>query len=111
MITRDDLLSARSPQDAETMVRSWVGDAIPARWREAAEADGPSVVRTVRTPDEYRAWYPTLAAAGLVVHVGRLHLGPDAALFDLGGVLDAARGEAQQQGGEHERFHRRIPKS
>src|SRR6185295_3105793 len=46
-----------------------------------------------------------LAAAGLVVHAGRVDLGPDAALFDLGGVLDAARGEAQQQGGERERFH------
>jgi alkylation response protein AidB-like acyl-CoA dehydrogenase len=48
-------------------VRSWVSEAIPAPWREAAEAEGPSAVRNVRTPDEYRAWYPTLAVAGLVV--------------------------------------------
>jgi alkylation response protein AidB-like acyl-CoA dehydrogenase len=67
VITREDLLTARTPEDAEALVRSWVSEAIPTPWREAAEADGPSAVRGVRTPDEYRAWYPTLAAAGLVV--------------------------------------------
>jgi alkylation response protein AidB-like acyl-CoA dehydrogenase len=67
VITRKDLLGARTPEEAETAVRSWVGEAIPAPWREAAEADGPSAVRNMRTPDEYRSWYPTLADAGLVV--------------------------------------------
>ncbi|MDT5276999.1 MAG: hypothetical protein QOG95_3931 [Mycobacterium sp.] len=67
MITREDLLAACTPEQAETAVRSWVSEAIPTPWREAAEADGPSAVRDVRTPDEYRAWYPTLADAGLVV--------------------------------------------
>jgi alkylation response protein AidB-like acyl-CoA dehydrogenase len=67
VITRKDLLAASTPVEAQTAVRSWVSEAIPTAWREAAEADGPSAVRSVRTPDEYRAWYPTLAAAGLVV--------------------------------------------
>jgi alkylation response protein AidB-like acyl-CoA dehydrogenase len=67
VITREDLLAACTPEQAETAVRSWVSEAIPTPWREAAEADGPSAVRDVRTPDEYRAWYPTLADAGLVV--------------------------------------------
>jgi alkylation response protein AidB-like acyl-CoA dehydrogenase len=67
VITREDLLATRTAEDAETAVRSWVSEAIPAPWREAAEAEGPSAVRNVRTPDEYRAWYPTLAVAGLVV--------------------------------------------
>ena len=67
MITREDLLAASTPVEAQTAVRSWVSEVIPTAWREAAEADGPSAVRSVRTPDEYRAWYPTLAAAGLVV--------------------------------------------
>lgn len=67
MITREDLLAVRTPQEAETAVRSWVSHAIPARWRQAAESEGPSAVRGVRTPDEYRAWYPKLAEAGLVV--------------------------------------------
>ena len=67
MNTREDLLGARTPEEAEAAVRSWVGEAIPAPWREAAEADGPSAVRAVRTPEQYRTWYPTLADAGLVV--------------------------------------------
>jgi alkylation response protein AidB-like acyl-CoA dehydrogenase len=67
VITREDLLAASTSAEAQTAVRSWVSEAIPTAWREAAEADGPSAVRSVRTPDEYRAWYPTLAAAGLVV--------------------------------------------
>jgi alkylation response protein AidB-like acyl-CoA dehydrogenase len=67
VITRDDLLAVGSPDEAEAAVRRWVGDAIPAPWRHAAEAGGPSAVRGVRTPDEYRHWYPTFAAAGLVV--------------------------------------------
>jgi alkylation response protein AidB-like acyl-CoA dehydrogenase len=67
VISRDVLVTARTAEDAEAMVRSWVTEAIPIGWREAAEANGPSAVRTVRTPDEYRVWYPTLAAAGLVV--------------------------------------------
>jgi alkylation response protein AidB-like acyl-CoA dehydrogenase len=67
VITREDLLAARTPVQAQTAVRSWVSETIPTRWRQAAEADGPSAVRDVRTPDEYRAWYPTLAAAGLAV--------------------------------------------
>jgi alkylation response protein AidB-like acyl-CoA dehydrogenase len=67
VITREDLLAACTPEQAETAVRSWVSEAIPTPWREAAEADGPSAVRDVRAPDEYRAWYPTLADAGLVV--------------------------------------------
>src|ERR1700728_4343566 len=67
VITREDLLAASTPVEAKTAVRSWVSEVIPTAWRGAAEADGPSAVRSVRTPDEYRAWYPTLAAAGLVV--------------------------------------------
>lgn len=67
MITREDLQGARTSDQVETAVRSWVGDAIPVSWREAAEAGGPSAVRTVRTPEQYRAWYPKFAAAGLVV--------------------------------------------
>ncbi|CAN5692515.1 acyl-CoA dehydrogenase [soil metagenome] len=67
MITRDDLLAVQTPDQAEAVVNSWVGEALPARWRQAAEAEGPSAVRAVRTSTEYRDWYPTLASAGLVV--------------------------------------------
>lgn len=67
MITRDELLAVGHPEEVDAVVRRWVTDAVPAQWREAAEAGGPSAVRNVRTPDEYRQWYPTFAAAGLVV--------------------------------------------
>jgi alkylation response protein AidB-like acyl-CoA dehydrogenase len=67
VITRDDLIAVRSTEDVDVAVRSWARDALPARWRKAAETGGPSAVRNVRDPSEYRDWYPTFAAAGLVV--------------------------------------------
>lgn len=75
MITRDDLLAVRSPEDVEAAVQRWVSHAIPPHWRQAAETGGPSAVRNVRTPDEYRQWYPAFAAAGLVVPQWRREYG------------------------------------
>jgi alkylation response protein AidB-like acyl-CoA dehydrogenase len=76
VITRDDLLAVRSTEDVDIAVRSWARDALPARWRKAAETGGPSAVRNVRDPGEYRDWYPTFAAAGLVVPQWRPEYGP-----------------------------------
>ncbi|WP_106401713.1 acyl-CoA dehydrogenase family protein [Actinocorallia populi] len=52
---------------ARAAVKEWVEREVPEAWREAGERGGPSLVRTVRTPDEYRAWYPAFARSGLVV--------------------------------------------
>ena len=45
--------------------RDWVAEHVPAAWQEAAAQGRP--IREVRTFTEYEAWYPTFAAAGLVV--------------------------------------------
>lgn len=54
-----------STDDAVEAVRRWVEAEVPAHWRTAA-AQGTQALRAVRTPAEYRAWYPTFAATGLV---------------------------------------------
>ena len=55
-----------TPDDAVAAVERWVRDAVPHAWRTAA-ADGPQALRAIRSPADYRAWYPEFAASGLVV--------------------------------------------
>jgi alkylation response protein AidB-like acyl-CoA dehydrogenase len=54
------------PANAVAAVEQWVARTVPEAWRAAA-ADGPQALRAVRTPGEYRDWYPAFAASGLVV--------------------------------------------
>ncbi|GAB2861979.1 acyl-CoA dehydrogenase family protein [Actinocorallia aurea] len=61
------LRSSATDAEVREAVRAWIAAEVPAAWREAGERGGPQEVRKVRTPDEYRAWYPALAASGLVV--------------------------------------------
>jgi len=56
-----------SPADARHIVREWLASALPAAWREAAERGGVVALREVRPREDYEAWYPTFADAGLVV--------------------------------------------
>ena len=56
---------ATSATDAVAAVERWVATEVPEQWRIAA-ADGPNALRAVRSPSDYRAWYPALAHAGLV---------------------------------------------
>src|SRR5690242_9980077 len=51
--------------DAVEVVQKWVDSEVPAAWRSAA-ADGPAALRAVRSPAEYRDWYPVFARSGLV---------------------------------------------
>ncbi len=61
-------LDADASEDrARAVVREWAVEHVPAEWRRAATDGGPTAVRRVRTRDEYEAWYPTFANAGLVV--------------------------------------------
>ena len=62
-----DLRACATEQEVAGAVRDWVAAEVPRAWRAAAERGGPSLVRTVRTPDEYRDWYPAFARSGLVV--------------------------------------------
>jgi alkylation response protein AidB-like acyl-CoA dehydrogenase len=52
--------------DAAAAVEQWVETTVPETWRTAA-VEGPTALRAVRSPDEYRDWYPAFAASGLVV--------------------------------------------
>jgi alkylation response protein AidB-like acyl-CoA dehydrogenase len=67
-------LEHRLPIDRDTgadevarTVRSWIGDHLPGRWREAAERGGAAAIRQVRSREEYRAWYPVFGRSGMVV--------------------------------------------
>ena len=71
-----------SPDAAVAVVRAWLDRSVPPAWREAAERGGPAAVRTVRTAEEYRDWYPVYGRSGLVapgwdVDYGGLAWGPE----------------------------------
>src|SRR5690348_17283781 len=55
-----------SADDAVAEVQRWVDAEVPAQWRSAA-AEGADALRAVRSKEDYRQWYPTYAASGLVV--------------------------------------------
>lgn len=55
-----------SVTEAVAAVEHWVGHEVPAAWRTAA-ADGPNALRSVRSPADYRQWYPAFAQSGLVM--------------------------------------------
>jgi len=69
--------------DAVAAVEQWVQSEVPAQWRAAA-AESPAALRAVRSPDDYRQWYPTFARSGLVAPTwlpkhGGLGIGNDVA--------------------------------
>jgi alkylation response protein AidB-like acyl-CoA dehydrogenase len=51
---------------AVEVVEQWVAATVPAAWRAAA-VQGARALRAIRSPEEYRDWYPVFAASGLVV--------------------------------------------
>jgi alkylation response protein AidB-like acyl-CoA dehydrogenase len=48
-------------------VRAWIGDHLPAPWREAAERGGAAAIRQVRSREAYGVWYPVFGSSGMVV--------------------------------------------
>jgi alkylation response protein AidB-like acyl-CoA dehydrogenase len=64
-MTRLPITADTSAADAVDAVRQWVEVEVPAAWRTAAE-EGPAALRAVRSPADYRQWYPTFANSGLV---------------------------------------------
>ncbi|QLL08881.1 acyl-CoA dehydrogenase family protein [Mycobacterium vicinigordonae] len=54
-----------SASEAVEAVERWVEAVVPISWRTAA-AQSPSELRAVRSPADYRRWYPAFAASGLV---------------------------------------------
>jgi alkylation response protein AidB-like acyl-CoA dehydrogenase len=66
-MTDDLLVACTTTAQVSAAVERWVKANVPSVWQEAARASGPSGVREVRAPDDYRSWYPTFAASGLVV--------------------------------------------
>ncbi|MET0159670.1 MAG: acyl-CoA dehydrogenase, partial [Acidimicrobiales bacterium] len=66
--TTDRLAVDRSttPEAAAARTADWVVAHVPAAWREAAEVGGAAACGAVRPRAESAAWYPTMAAAGLV---------------------------------------------
>jgi len=62
-----ELAACTTVEEVAAAVEAWVRDHLPVAWQDAGRAGGASAVRSVRTPEEYRAWYPTFAGSGLVV--------------------------------------------
>ncbi|OBG69805.1 acyl-CoA dehydrogenase [Mycobacterium sp. E3298] len=60
------ITEATSAADAVAVVEQWVDAEVPASWRMAA-AQSPVALRAVRSPADYRQWYPVFAESGLVV--------------------------------------------
>ena len=60
------ITAATTTADAVAAVQCWVETNVPESWRAAA-AESPAALRSVRSPAQYRQWYPTFAGAGLVV--------------------------------------------
>jgi alkylation response protein AidB-like acyl-CoA dehydrogenase len=63
----EQLTDCRTPADAASATAAWVAANVPSTWQDAARDGGPGAVRSVRTPEDYRAWYAVFAASGLVV--------------------------------------------
>ena len=82
-MTRLPITADTSAADAVDAVRRWVDAEVPADWRSAA-AQGPAALRAVRSPADYRQWYPAFADSGLVAPTwlpehGGLGIGNDVA--------------------------------
>ncbi|MCT7661222.1 acyl-CoA dehydrogenase family protein [Mycobacterium deserti] len=82
-MTRLPIDETTSAADAVAAVEQWVAAEVPTHWRTAA-ADGPTALRAVRSPADYRAWYPAFADSGLVAPTwltehGGLGIGNDVA--------------------------------
>jgi hypothetical protein len=43
------MTGAMTPADAAAFARAWVGENVPAAWREAAERGGAADIREVRS--------------------------------------------------------------
>lgn len=56
-----------TPVAARQLAAHWVEENVPSSWRDAARDGDLAELRRQRTPEQYRAWYPTFADSGLVV--------------------------------------------
>jgi alkylation response protein AidB-like acyl-CoA dehydrogenase len=65
--TRLPLDRSSSEGEIRAAVARWVEEHVPRSWRDAATRGGRNAIRLVRTREEYEAWYPQFAAAGLAV--------------------------------------------
>jgi alkylation response protein AidB-like acyl-CoA dehydrogenase len=63
------LVAAAATQDAATIraaVRAWAQAHVPADWLKAALEGDLARLHAIRSPEQYREWYPVLGASGLV---------------------------------------------
>jgi alkylation response protein AidB-like acyl-CoA dehydrogenase len=67
MTSAPPLAGCQTEDDVAIAVRAWIAAHVPDPWRAAAERGGRGAVRSVRTTEEYRAWYPAFGRSGLVM--------------------------------------------
>ena len=80
---------------AVASVAAWVEEHVPVAWRAAA-VDGPAAILAVRPRDDYLAWYPTFAEAGLVVPMWQPEHGGLGVGKDVARAIDAAEARVRE---------------
>jgi len=76
--------ASTSLDEVTTRAHEWLEEHVPASWREAATTGGVAAIRSVRSRDDYEAWYPVFGRSGMVAptwpaEYGGLGLGREAA--------------------------------
>lgn len=61
-----DLTPDHRATEVRDQVAAWIEEHVPVDWLAAARSGDPRKLRAVRSRQDYEAWYPRLAAAGLV---------------------------------------------
>ena len=55
-----------STPEITAAVEGWLDEHLPVAWRDAAARGGAAAIRTVRSRQDYEAWYPVFGHSGLV---------------------------------------------
>ncbi|ORW01245.1 acyl-CoA dehydrogenase family protein [Mycobacterium kyorinense] len=87
-MTQLPITANTTTSDAVAIVERWVEAEVPAAWRSAA-AQGPAALKAVRSPADYRQWYPTFARSGLVAPTWRPEHGGLGISHDVARAIEA----------------------
>lgn len=87
-MTQLPITANTTTSDAVAIVERWVDAEVPAAWRSAA-AHGPAALKAVRSPADYRQWYPTFARSGLVAPTWRPEHGGLGISYDVARAIEA----------------------
>jgi alkylation response protein AidB-like acyl-CoA dehydrogenase len=73
--------------EAIPAVREWIKAEVPVSWQAAAQF-GPDALKTVRSAEDYRSWYPAFGRSGLVAATWEPDLGGLGVNRDVGAAIE-----------------------